>query len=62
MVVIRIGDESFLLQAILGVKFNLNDVDLYIGNAQILEKGKLNKYDSQKVTDYIASRMKGRYI
>jgi len=45
-----------------GVKFNLNDVDLYIGNAQILEKGKLNKYDPQKVTDYIKSRMKGRYL
>ena len=45
-----------------GVEFNLNYVDLYIGNAQILEKGKLNKYDPQKVTDYIKSRMKGRYL
>jgi len=45
-----------------GVKFNLNDVDLYIGNAQILEKGNLSKYDPQKVTDYIKSRMKGRYL
>jgi len=45
-----------------GVQFNLNDVDLYIGNDQILEKGKLNKYDPQKVTDYIKSRMKGRYL
>ncbi len=45
-----------------GVQFNLNDVDLYIGNAQILEKGKLKKYDSQKVTDYIKSRMGGRYL
>ena len=45
-----------------GVKFNLNDVDLFIGNTQILEKGKLNKYDSQNVTDYIKSRMKGRYL
>jgi len=45
-----------------GVKFNLNDVDLYIGNAQILENGKLNKYDPQKVADYIKSRMKGRYL
>ena len=34
-----------------GVKFNLYDVDLYIGNAQILKKGKLNKYDSQKVQE-----------
>jgi len=45
-----------------GVKFNLNEVDLFIGNTQILEKGKLNKYDPQKVTDYIKSRMKGRYL
>jgi len=45
-----------------GVKFNLNEVDLFIGNAQILEKGKLNKYDPQKVTNYIKSRMKGRYL
>ncbi|WP_288260477.1 bifunctional glutamate N-acetyltransferase/amino-acid acetyltransferase ArgJ [uncultured Prochlorococcus sp.] len=45
-----------------GVKFNLNHVDLYIGSAQILENGKLNKYDPQKVTDYMKSRMKGRYL
>ncbi len=45
-----------------GVKFNLNDIDLYIGNAQILKNGKLNKYDPKKVTDYIKSRMKGRYL
>ena len=45
-----------------GVKFNLNDVDLHIGKTQILKKGNLNKYDSQKVTDYIESRMKGRYL
>ena len=45
-----------------GVKFILNDVDLYIGSDQILEKGKLTKYDPQKVTDYIKSKMKGRYL
>jgi len=45
-----------------GVKFSLNDIDLYIGNDQILEKGKLNQYDSQKVRNYIKSRMKGRYL
>ena len=45
-----------------GVNFNLHEVDLYIGNAQILEKGKLNNYDSQEVKDYIKSRMKGRYL
>ena len=36
--------------------------DRYIGNAQILEKGNLSKYDPQKVTDYINFRMKGRYL
>ena len=45
-----------------GIKFNLNDVDLYIGDYQILEKGKLNHYDSQKVTDYMKSRLKGKYL
>jgi len=45
-----------------GVKFNLNEVDLYIGSDQILEKGKLNQYDPQKVTDYIKSRLRGRYL
>ena len=45
-----------------GVKFNLNDVDLYIGNDQILEKGELILIDSNKVTDYIKSKMKGRYL
>ena len=45
-----------------GVEFNLNDVDLHIGKDQILEKGKLTQYNSQKVTDYIKSRMKGRYL
>ncbi len=45
-----------------GVKFNLKEVDLYIGSYKILEKGKLNQYDTQKVSDYIRSRMKGRYL
>ena len=45
-----------------GVIFNFNEVDLFIGNYQILEKGKLNQYDSQKLTDYIKSKMRGRYL
>jgi len=45
-----------------GVQFNFNDVDLYIGNDQILEKGKLKQYDSYKVAEYIKSKMKGRYL
>ena len=35
---------------------------MFIGNDQILQKGKLNKYDSRKVKDYISSKMKGRYL
>ena len=45
-----------------GIKFNFKDVDLYIGDYQILEKGKLHQYDSQKVIDYIKSRLKGKYL
>jgi len=45
-----------------GVQFNLNDFDLYIGNAQILEKGHIKKYDSNKVTEYIRSKMNGKYL
>ncbi len=45
-----------------GVKFNLDKVDLYIGNDQILKKGKLNQYDSQKITQYMKSKMKGEYL
>ena len=45
-----------------GIYFDLNLVDLYIGDFQILKKGKLNKYDSQKVTTYIRTRMNGKYL
>ena len=45
-----------------GVEFNLNNLDLFIGNTQILENGKLTSYDPQKVTVYMKSRMKGRYL
>ena len=45
-----------------GIKFNLDEVDLYIGDYQILEKGKLIQYDSQKVIDYMKSKMNGKYL
>ena len=45
-----------------GVKFSINDLDLFIGNFQILEKGKLNQYNSQKVTQYMRSKMEGIYL
>jgi len=45
-----------------GINFDLNQVDLYIGNYQILEKGSLKQYDSQKVCEYMNSRMNGQYL
>ena len=45
-----------------GIKFHLNQFDLYIGDYKILEKGKLNQFDSEKVTDYMKSRMNGKYL
>ena len=45
-----------------GVEFNLNEVDLYIGDYQILQKGILKQYDSQKVTQYMQSKMNGKYL
>jgi len=45
-----------------GIDFKLEMVDLFIGEFQILEKGKLNKYDSAKVTNYIQTRMNGKYL
>ncbi len=45
-----------------GIKFKLNEVDLYIGDHQILGKGKLNQYNSQKVSNYIQSKMNGKYL
>ena len=45
-----------------GVEFNLNEVDLYIGDYQILAKGILIQYDKKNVTDYMRSKMKGKYL
>ena len=45
-----------------GINFNLQEVDLSIGNHKILEKGNLIQYDSQKVSNYMKSRMKGKYL
>jgi len=45
-----------------GIKFNLNKVDLYIGDYQILEKGNVKQYDLQQVIHYMKSRMKGKYL
>tara|TARA_B100000902_G_scaffold393563_1_gene448071 strand:- start:594 stop:1832 length:1239 start_codon:yes stop_codon:yes gene_type:complete len=45
-----------------GIDFMLDMVDLYIGEFQILKKGKLNQYDSFKVTNYMRTRMNGKYL
>ncbi len=45
-----------------GINFNLNELDLYIGDCQILRQGKLRKYDSQQVTNYMRTRMNGQYL
>ena len=45
-----------------GINFNFDKVDLFIGNYQILHKGKLTQYDPRTVTNYIKSRMKGKYL
>ena len=45
-----------------GIDFKLDVLDLYIGDFQILKKGKLNKYDSKKVANYMQTRMNGRYL
>ena len=45
-----------------GIDFKLDQVDLYIGDFQILKKGRLNKYDPKKVTHYIKKRMNGKYL
>ena len=45
-----------------GIQFKLNKVDLFIGDYQILNKGKLNQFNSQKVSNYIQSKMNGKYL
>ena len=45
-----------------GIKFNPNEVDLFIGDYQILKKGNFIQYDSSKVIHYMQSRMKGKYL
>jgi len=45
-----------------GINFKLNDVDLYIGEYHILKEGNLNKFDTQKVINYMRSKMNGKYL
>ena len=45
-----------------GIKFNLNEVDLFIGDYQILKKGNFIQYDLSNVIHYMQSKMKGKYL
>ena len=45
-----------------GVNFKLDLVDLYIGSYQILEKGSLCEYDPIKISYFLKTRMKGKYL
>ena len=45
-----------------GIEFKLDLVDLYIGDFQILQKGKLNQFDSDKISSYMRTKMNGKYL
>ncbi len=45
-----------------GVDFNLSDVDLFIGEYQILKGGDLIQFDKEEISFYIKSKMKGKYL
>ena len=45
-----------------GIKFNLNEIDLFLGDYQILNKGKLIQDDLQEVANYMRSKMNGKYL
>ena len=45
-----------------GIQFKIDDVDLFIGEFQILRKGKLISFDKEKVSSYIKNKMNGDYL
>ena len=45
-----------------GVDFNLNHVDLFIGEYQILNGGQLINFDKEEISLYIRSKMEGKYL
>ncbi len=45
-----------------GIEFKLDLVDLYIGDFQILKRGKLNQFDSDKISNYMRTKMNGKYL
>ena len=45
-----------------GVDFKFNEVDLFIGDFQILNKGNLNHYEESKIIKYMQEKMDGKYL
>tara|TARA_B100000212_G_scaffold159803_1_gene120102 strand:- start:33 stop:917 length:885 start_codon:yes stop_codon:yes gene_type:complete len=45
-----------------GIQFKLNQVDLFLGEFQILKKGELMFFDKEKVSNYIRTKMNGDYL
>ena len=45
-----------------GILFNVEEVDLMIGDFLILEKGNLKDYKKNEVVDYLKSRMNSNYL
>ena len=45
-----------------GVDFDLCDVDLFIGEYQILSGGQLIQFNKEQISFYIRSKMKGKYL
>ena len=45
-----------------GIQFKIDDVDLFIGEFQILRKGKLISFAKDKVSSYIKNKMNGDYL
>ena len=45
-----------------GVDFHLSDVDLFIGEYQILDGGNLIQFDKEEISNYIKLKMKGKYL
>ena len=45
-----------------GVKFKVNELDLLIGEFQILRKGKLMFFEKEKVSNFLKTKMNGDYL
>ncbi len=45
-----------------GINFKFNNIDLYIGDFQILNKGHLMKHPKQMIIEYMQQKMNGSYL